>query len=150
MSLDAAGGNLLAGFLPQRGKSLSPCKASTLMRWEHVRHFAVSEELYRATTSRQGHLTVERAPRRKAETMTIKVGDRVRIIANTPHKVGMETISLRGYTGVVKALERYGDRAIVSVEKVSVRRSGTWRQTKLHLRVAAADLEVISDDESTS
>ena len=52
-------------------------------------------------------------PRRNAEVMTIEVGDRVRIIANTPHKVGMETISLRGYTGVVKAVERYGDRAMV-------------------------------------
>ena len=82
--------------------------------------------------------------------MAIKVGDRVRIIANTPHKVGMETISLRGYTGVVKALERYGDRAIVSVEKVATRSGGTWRQTKLHIRVATADLEVISDDESTA
>jgi len=82
--------------------------------------------------------------------MTIKVGDRVRIIANTPHKVGMETISLRGYIGVVKALERYGDWAIVSVEKVATRSSGTWRQTKLHIRIAVADLELISDDESTS
>jgi hypothetical protein len=82
--------------------------------------------------------------------MTITVGDRVRIIANTPHKVGMETISLRGYTGVVKALERYGDRAIVSVEKVAVRSGGNWRQTKLHIRIAAADLEIISADESTS
>jgi ribosomal protein L21E len=89
-------------------------------------------------------------PGRKAETMTIKVGDRVRVIANTPHKVGMETISLRGYTGVVKALERYGDRAIVSVEKVSVRSGGTWRQTKLHIRIAAADLEIISADESAT
>jgi ribosomal protein L21E len=51
--------------------------------------------------------------------MTIKVGDQVRIIANTPHKVGMETISLQGYTGMVKALERYGDRTIVSVENVA-------------------------------
>ena len=82
--------------------------------------------------------------------MTIKVGDRVRIIANTPHKVGMETISLRGYTGVVKAVERYGDRAIVSVEKVATRSGGTWRQTKLHIRVATADLEIISDGESTA
>jgi ribosomal protein L21E len=89
-------------------------------------------------------------PGRKAETMTIKVGDRVRVIANTPHKVGMETITLRGYTGVVKALERYGDRAIVSVEKVSVRRGGTWRQTKLHISIAAADLEIISDGESAT
>jgi hypothetical protein len=90
-------------------------------------------------------LALEMSPRRKAETMTIKVGDRVRIIANTPHKVGMEAISLRGYLGVVKALERYGDRAIVSVEKVSVRRSGTWRQTKLHIRAAATDLEIITN-----
>ena len=82
--------------------------------------------------------------------MTIKVGDRVRIIANTPHKVGMETISLRGYIGVVKALERYGDRAIVSVEKVSTRSGGTWRQTKLHIRVAVADPEIIADDDSTA
>lgn len=89
-------------------------------------------------------------PRRKAETVTIKVGDRVRIIANTPHKVGMETISLRGYTGVVKAFERYGDRAMVSVEKVAVRRGGTWRQTKLHISIAAADLEIISDGESAT
>jgi hypothetical protein len=115
-----------------------------------VRHFAVSEEHYLATTKQQGQLALEIAPRQKAETMTIKVGDRVRIIANTPHKVGMETISLRGYTGVVKALERYGDRAIVSVEKVAIRSGGSWRQTKLHIRIAAADLEIIADDESTS
>ena len=82
--------------------------------------------------------------------MTIKVGDQVHNIANTPHKVGMETISLRGYTGVVKAVERYGDRAIVSVEKVATRSGGTWRQTKLHIRVATADLEIISDGESTA
>jgi phosphate uptake regulator len=82
--------------------------------------------------------------------MTIKVGDQVRIIANTPHKVGMETISLRGYIGVVKALERYGDRAIVSVEKVATRSGGNWRQTKLHIRIATADLEIISADEGTS
>jgi phosphate uptake regulator len=82
--------------------------------------------------------------------MAIKVGDWVRIIANTPHKVGMETISLRGYTGVVKALERYGDRAIVSVEEVATRSGGTWRQTKVHIRIAVADLEIISDGESTS
>jgi hypothetical protein len=81
--------------------------------------------------------------------MTITVGDRVRIIANTPHKVGMETISLRGYTGVVKALERYGDRAIVSVEKVAVRSGGNWRQTKLHIRIAAADLEIITNGDGT-
>jgi hypothetical protein len=62
----------------------------------------------------------------------------------------METISLRGYTGVVKAVERYGDRAIVSVEKVATRSGGTWRQTKLHIRVATADLEIISDGESTA
>jgi ribosomal protein L21E len=59
--------------------------------------------------------------------MNIKVGDRVRIIANTPHKIGTETISLRGYTGVVKAVERYGDRVIVAVEKVSTRSlAGKW------------------------
>ena len=107
-------------------------------------------ELWLGIRARQGQLALEMGPRRKAETMTIKVGDRVRIIANTPHKVGMETISLRGYTGVVKALERYGDRAIVSVEKVATRNGGSWRQTKLHIRIAAADLELISDDESTS
>ena len=94
---------------------------------------------------RQGQLPLAMRPRRKAETMTIKIGDRVRVIANTPHKVGMETISLRGYTGVVKALERYGDRATVSVEKVSVRSGGTWRQTKLHIRIATADLEIITN-----
>ena len=77
--------------------------------------------------------------------MNIKVGDRVRIIANTPHKVGMETISLRGYTGVVKAMERYGDRVIVSVEKVSTRSGGEWRQTKLQIRIATADLEIITN-----
>jgi hypothetical protein len=110
-----------------------------------VRHFAVSEKFYRGTTKRQGQLPVEIDPRRKAETMTIKVGDRVRIIANIPHKVGTETISLRGYTRVVRALERYGDRAIVSVEKVSTRSGGTWHQTKLHIRIAAADLEVITN-----
>ncbi len=77
--------------------------------------------------------------------MNIKVGDRVRIIANTPHKVGMETISLRGYIGVVKALERYGDRVIVSVEKVSTRSGGEWRQTKLQIRMATADLEIITN-----
>ena len=77
--------------------------------------------------------------------MNIKVGDPVRIIANTPHKVGMETISLRGYMGVVKALERYGDRVIVSVEKVSTRSGGEWRQTKLHIRMATADLEIITN-----
>jgi hypothetical protein len=77
--------------------------------------------------------------------MTIKVGDQVRINANTPHKVGTETISLRGYTGVVKALERYGDQAMVSVEKVSTKSGGTWRQTKLHIRIAVADLEVITN-----
>ena len=82
--------------------------------------------------------------------MTIKIGDRVRVIANTPHKVGMETISLRGYTGVVKALERYGDRATVSVEKVSVRSGGTWRQTKLHIRIATADLEIITNGDDTA
>jgi ribosomal protein L21E len=90
-------------------------------------------------------LSLAMRPKRKAEAMTVKAGDRVRIIANTPHKVGMETISLRGYTGVVKALERYGDRAVVSVEKVSTKSGGTWRQTKLHIRIAAADLEIISD-----
>jgi phosphate uptake regulator len=89
-------------------------------------------------------------PRRKAETMTIKVGDRVRIIANTPHKVRMETISLRGYIGVVKALERYGDRAIVSVEKVSTRSGGTWRQTKLYIHVAAADFEIITNGDGAA
>jgi ribosomal protein L21E len=93
------------------------------MGWEHGRHFTANEDFYLGTTKRQGLLPLR--PRRKAETMTIKVGDRVRIIANTPHKVGMETISLRGYTGVVKALERYSDRAIVSVEKVAVRSGGT-------------------------
>jgi len=77
--------------------------------------------------------------------MIIKVGDRVRIIANTPHKVGMETISLRGYTGVVKAMERYGDRVIVSVEKVSTRSGGEWRQTKLQIRIATADLELVTN-----
>jgi hypothetical protein len=77
--------------------------------------------------------------------MTIKVGDQVRIMANTPHKVGTETISLRGYTGEVKALERYGDRVIVSVEKVSTKSGGTWRQTKLHIRIAVADLEIITN-----
>jgi len=77
--------------------------------------------------------------------MNIKVGDRVRIIANTPHKVGMETISLRGYTGVVKAMERYGDRVIVSVEKVSTRSGGEWRQTKLQIRIATADLELVTN-----
>ena len=77
--------------------------------------------------------------------MTIKVGDHVRIIANTPHKVGMETISLRGYTGVVKAMERYGQRVIVAVEKVQVKSGGGWRQTKLHLSLATADLEVMED-----
>jgi ribosomal protein L21E len=46
--------------------------------------------------------------------MNFKVGDRVRIVADTPHKVGTETISLRGYTGVVKAIEEYGDRVIVA------------------------------------
>ena len=122
----------------------------TLTRWEYGRHFAISENFYLETTKRQGQLSLAMRPRRKAETMTIKVGDEVRIIANTPHKVGMETISLRGYTGVVKALERYGDRAVVSVEKVSVRSGGNWRQTKLHIRIAAADLEIISDDESTA
>ncbi len=71
----------------------------------------------------------------------------VRIIANTPHKVGMETISLRGYTGVVKAMERYGKRVIVAVEKVQVRSGGAWRQTKLHLSLATADLEVISSED---
>jgi len=77
--------------------------------------------------------------------MNIKVGDRVRIIANTPHKVGMETISLRGYTGVVKAMERYGDRVMVSVEKVSSRSGGEWRQTKLQIRIATADLELVTN-----
>jgi ribosomal protein L21E len=76
--------------------------------------------------------------------VNIKVGDRVRIIANTPHKIGTETISLRGYTGVVKALERYGDRVMVSVEKVSTRSGGEWRQTKLTIRMATADLEIIT------
>jgi hypothetical protein len=150
MNLDAAGSNSLAGFLPQCGKPLSTCKASTPIRWEHVRHFAISEELYVGTAKRPGQLALEIAPKREAETMSIKVGDRVRIIANTPHKVGMETISLRGYTGVVKAVERYGDRAIVAVEKVAIRSGGSWRQTKLHIRIAVADLEIISDDESTS
>ena len=77
--------------------------------------------------------------------MNIKVGDPVHIIANTPHTVGMETISLRGYTGVVKAMERYGDRVIVSVEKVSTRSGGEWRQTKLQIRIATADLEIITN-----
>jgi ribosomal protein L21E len=99
---------------------------------------------------RQGQLPLAMGQRRKVETMTIKVGDRVRVIANTPHKVGMETISLRGYTGVVKALERYGDRAMVSVEKVATRSGGSWRQTKLHIRIAAADLEILSDNEGAS
>jgi hypothetical protein len=94
---------------------------------------------------RHGQSQLAMGPRRKAETMTIKVGDRVRIIANTPHKVGTETISLRGYTGVVKTLERYGDQAMVSVEKVSVRSGGTWRQSKLHIRIAVADLEIITN-----
>jgi ribosomal protein L21E len=76
--------------------------------------------------------------------VNIKVGDRVRIIANTPHKIGTETISLRGYTGVVKAVERYGDRVMVSVEKVSTRSGGEWRQTKLTIRMATADLEIIT------
>jgi ribosomal protein L21E len=76
--------------------------------------------------------------------MNIKVGDRVRIIANTPHKIGTETISLRGYTGVVKAVERYGDRVMVAVEKVSTRSGGEWRQTKLTIRMATADLEIIT------
>jgi hypothetical protein len=31
---------------------------------------------------------------------------------------------------VVKAVERHGERAIVSVEKVATRSGGTWRQTK--------------------
>ena len=79
--------------------------------------------------------------------MNIKVGDQVRIIANTPHKVGMETISLRGYTGVVKAMERYGKRVIVAVEKVQVKSGGAWRQTKLHLSLATADLEVILSED---
>jgi hypothetical protein len=82
--------------------------------------------------------------------MPIKIGDRVRIMANTPHKVGTETISLRGYTGVVKAVERYGDRAMVSVEKVSVRSGGTWRQTKLHIRIAVADLEITTNGDDTA
>jgi hypothetical protein len=64
-----------------------------------VRHFAVSEELYLGTTKRQGQLALEMGPRRKAETMTSRVGDLIRIIANTPHKVGMQTISLWGCTG---------------------------------------------------
>jgi ribosomal protein L21E len=82
--------------------------------------------------------------------MNIKVGDRVRIIANTPHKIGTETISLRGYTGVVKAVERYGDRVMVAVEKVSTRSGGDWRQTKLTIRMATADLEIItSGDDNT-
>jgi hypothetical protein len=51
---------------------------------------------------------------------------------------------------VVKALERYGNRAIVSVEKVASRRGGNWRQTNLHIRIATADLAIISEDESTS
>jgi|GEM_PF-3498563 len=79
--------------------------------------------------------------------MNIKVGDRVRITANTPHKIGTETISLRGYTGVVKAVERYGDRVMVSVEKVSTRSGGEWRQTKLSIRLATADLEIITSGE---
>jgi len=78
--------------------------------------------------------------------MNIKVGDRVRIIANTPHKIGTETISLRGYTGVVKAVERYGDRVIVAVEKIYLRNGGNWRQTKQHIRMAAADLEIITSE----
>jgi ribosomal protein L21E len=78
--------------------------------------------------------------------MNVKVGDRVRIIANTPHKIGTETISLRGYTGVVKAVERYGDRVMVSVEKVSTRSGGEWRQTKLTIRLATADLEIITSE----
>jgi ribosomal protein L21E len=78
--------------------------------------------------------------------MNIKVGDRVRIKANTPHKIGTEMISLRGYTGVVKAVERYGDRVMVSVEKVSTRSGGEWRQTKLHIRIAIADLEIITSE----
>jgi ribosomal protein L21E len=78
--------------------------------------------------------------------MNIKVGDRVRIVANTPHKIGTETISLRGYTGVVKAVERYGDRVMVSVEKVSTRSGGEWRQTKLTIRLATADLEIITSE----
>ena len=82
--------------------------------------------------------------------MTIKIGDRVRVIANTPHKVGMETISLRGYTGVVKALERHGDRAVVSVEKVSTKSGGTWRQTKLNIRIAAVDLEIIPNGDGAA
>src|SRR5262245_66106967 len=85
-------------------------------------------KLWLGIRTRQGQSAVEMGPRRKADTMTITVGGRVRIMANTPHKVGMETISLRGYTGVVKAVERYGDRAIVSVEQVSIRSGGTWRQ----------------------
>jgi ribosomal protein L21E len=80
--------------------------------------------------------------------MSLKVGDRVRIIANTPHKVGMETISLRGYTGVVKAVERYGDRVIVAGEKIYLRNGGNWRQTKQHIRMAAADLEIITSEDS--
>jgi phosphate uptake regulator len=80
--------------------------------------------------------------------MNIKVGDRVRIIANTPHKVGTETISLRGYTGVVKAIERYGDRMIVAVEKLQTRRGGAWRQTKLHISLSTADLEVVTSETS--
>src|SRR5690242_7549591 len=111
-------------------------------RSDHPRTFA---KPLSGTTKRQGHLPLEMRPKRKAEAMTVKAGDRVRIIANTPHKVGMETISLRGNTGVVKALERHGDRAVVSVEKVSTKSGGTWRQTKLHIRIAAADLEIISD-----
>jgi len=78
--------------------------------------------------------------------MNIKVGDRVRVIANTPHKIGTETISLRGYTGVVKAVERYGDRVIVAVEKVYLKSGGVWHQTKQHLRLATADLEIITSE----
>jgi ribosomal protein L21E len=78
--------------------------------------------------------------------MNFKVGDRVRIVANTPHKVGMETISLRGYTGVVKAVERYGDRVMVAVEKIYLRSGAEWRQTKQHIRLATADLQIITSE----
>jgi hypothetical protein len=39
---------------------------------------------------------------------------------------------------------------MVSVEKVSIRSDGNWRQTKLHIRIAAADLELILDGESSA
>jgi PRC-barrel domain len=55
-----------------------------------------------------------------------------------------------GYDGrmvEMSAIERYGDRVIVAVEKIYLKSGGNWRQTKQHIRLATADLEVITSED---